>query len=102
MAEWICSQYFLKLNYRLLKHRMKTPFAELDLIFESPKGEILIIEVKSIQSQEFIQGRLTEKQKKRLGRAMQYLQTQTRRPILFWLVMVTHQKEVLVFRDFFD
>ena len=81
---------------------MKTPFAELDLIFETPQGEILIVEVKSIQSKEYIQGRLSDKQKKRLCRGMQFLQTQTSRPILFWLVMVTPQKEVLVFRDFFD
>ena len=81
---------------------MKTPFSELDLIFETPQGEVLIVEVKSIQSKEYIDGRLSEKQKRRLLRGMQFVQTQTSRPVLFWLVMVTHKKDVFVFRDFFD
>ncbi|MNY51965.1 hypothetical protein D3C86_1876020 [compost metagenome] len=60
---------------------MKTPFAEVDLLFETPEGHLLMVEVKSVKNADFIPTAIGKRQKQRLQRAMIYLAEQFKTPV---------------------
>lgn len=79
-------------GYKLLYQRYETPFAEVDLVFESPKGGIGIVEVKSLGPKAWIEGRISEKQIRRLARAAEFLSIKKDRPVNLCVAFVSGRK----------
>lgn len=72
-SEKVVIQYYLNKNFQLLKQRVKTPFAEVDLLFRSPRGHLLMVEVKSANDSSFYSARISKRQMQRLNRAACFL-----------------------------
>jgi Holliday junction resolvase-like predicted endonuclease len=98
-AEERVTAYFLQKSFRVLKQRWRTPFAEMDLLIESPSGEIWIVEIKTLTHFDFLAVRVTRKQRQRLQRAHAYVQGLTRRPVCLYLAFVDPRGEVLLFEE---
>ena len=74
MKSEVCvKKFFEAKGFELIHQRFKTPFAEIDLIFKSSSGNLLIVEVKSLSNQNFLEFRISESQKTRLRRAIIHL-----------------------------
>jgi len=99
-AEECVAQYFLKKNFKVLKRRFRTTYAELDLILESPKQEIFVLEIKTISHFDFLDVRVSQKQKDRLKRAHMFLQSKTLKEVRLCLVFVDKKGEILILEDF--
>lgn len=74
---------------------MKTPFAEIDLIYQVERKLFLVVEVKSLGQFDFIQHRVSSRQKQRLLRARSYLESQWKSEIMLWWAYV-YQNEVYI------
>lgn len=82
-----CVERFFQLRgYRTLERRWRTPFAELDLVFAAPRGELLIVEVKSSDWPEGMLAGLSRRQRGRLLRAREWLAEREEREVHLWLV----------------
>lgn len=77
---------------------MKTPFGEVDLLIDSPKGNLVMIEVKSLSDWDRILYRLSAHQKSRLLRARVFLESSYGRAVLLKVAYVDAKKN-LVFLD---
>lgn len=89
-AEWLAGAYLLCKGYRLLAHRARTPFGEVDLA--ALKGGVLvIIEVKARNSRAAALEAVTHQQRQRLAHAASRLAArwhlQTRR-VRFDMVLI--------------
>ncbi|MBK7892692.1 MAG: YraN family protein [Bdellovibrionales bacterium] len=73
-------------GYRTLERRWRTPFAELDLVFAAPDGELLIVEVKSSDWPEGMLAGLSRRQRVRLLRAREWLAEREGREVRLWLI----------------
>lgn len=74
-----------KKKYILVAQRLKTPYAEVDLVFKNSQNQLVMIEVKSCNRDEFMTNRISYKQKQRLFRARQFLQENSKKEVLlFW------------------
>jgi len=60
------------MGYEFWAERFKTPFAEIDLIFQTPEKVFVMVEVKSIGKKGYERYRVSSKQRMRLKRAHQY------------------------------
>jgi len=85
---------------KLLRHRYRSPWGEVDLLLRLRTGEIAMVEVKCLSSFERIQTRLGKSQKARLKRIFLWF-SERAGPTVFWLVFVTPTAEVLVLEDVF-
>lgn len=92
--------YFRKKSFRILKSRWRTPYAEIDLIVESPKNEIWILEIKSLSHFDFLDVRVSWKQKQRLKRAHLFVQSKTSKRVRLALAFVDKKGEILIIEDF--
>jgi Holliday junction resolvase-like predicted endonuclease len=74
-AEELVIQHFQKQNFVLRNRRLRTPFAELDLIFYQKRNprELLIVEVKRLSHTYNTWRVLPRRQKQRLQNALQSL-----------------------------
>ncbi len=73
-------------------HRVRTPFAEVDILFLSSKGQIVLLEVKSLSKWAWIETRLTQKQLNRIKRAAFYLEAQFGQSVQICAAFVIDQK----------
>jgi len=80
-AEARTIDWYHQKQYVILEQRVKTPFAEVDLLFETPEGHLLMVEVKSVKNADFIPTAIGKRQKQRLQRAMIYLTEQFKTPV---------------------
>lgn len=87
-------------GFKTLAQRLKTPFAELDLIMQSPTGEVWMIEVKSCISPAWWQHRVGQRQKQRLLQALQFLTNTCSTPHHAVLAIVGPNDEVELIEDF--
>ncbi|MGZ3804037.1 MAG: YraN family protein [Pseudobdellovibrionaceae bacterium] len=99
-AEEQVLKYFLEKSFRVLKIRWRTTYAEIDLVVESPAHNIWILEIKSLSHFEFLDVRVSKKQKERLKRAYLYVQSKTPKPVRLALAFVDKKGEVLIIEDF--
>jgi putative endonuclease len=101
---WYCEEralhFYLERHYTLLKRHWKSPFAEVDLVLRSPTQEILLVEVKSVTSFDYLHVRLTSFQKQRLRRCLQFCLEKHPRTRLE-LAVVSRHGEVMIFEDIF-
>lgn len=91
--------HFQQKSFRILKIRWRTTYAEIDLIVESPKNEIWILEIKSLSHFDFLDVRVSWRQKERLKRAHLFVQSKTPRPVLLALAFVDKKGEVLILQE---
>jgi Holliday junction resolvase-like predicted endonuclease len=99
-AEQKVVDYFLGKSFRILKTRWRTSYAEIDLIVESPRQEIWIFEIKSLSHFDFLDVRVSKKQKERLKRAYLFIQSKTPKPVRLALAFVDKKGEILIFDEF--
>jgi Holliday junction resolvase-like predicted endonuclease len=99
-AEMKVADYFIKKSFRILKTRWRTTYAEIDLVVESPQREIWILEIKSLSHFDFLDVRVSKKQKERLKRAHLFVQSKTPKPVRLALAFVDRKGEILVFDEF--
>jgi len=78
---------------------VKTPFAEIDLIFKTPEGHALMVEVKTVNLSEFQNYRISRKQKARLLRALQFLTDRLDSLVEVHWAFVTKEGAVTVIED---
>ncbi|MFP5519621.1 MAG: YraN family protein [Bdellovibrionia bacterium] len=93
LAEKLVIEHYQILNYRLLGQRIRTPFSEVDLIFENDQSR-LMVEVKLIANWNNIQGRIGSIQKKRLLKAYHYLSLRSQKPLVFNAVFIDNQGHI--------
>ena len=119
---WILSEYLVardrvfNFNDSLIYHQQTTPYAELDLIFESavveplkpdrkagggdPSRILTIIEVKSVSGEIWAGEVVSRKQTMRLERARWYVELQARRRTKLILATVQARPEGALIRYF--
>ena len=66
-------RWFEAQGYRLLQQRRKTPFGEIDLWLLGPDHKPCAVEVKSTPDFQFLETRISRKQRDRLRRTWRYL-----------------------------
>ena len=81
-------------GWQVLHHRYKTKLAEIDIIFKK-QNHIRLIEVKSISNWDFVNYRVSKKQKIRLQRAFLYLQSHYKGEMTLELALVAIGGEIL-------
>lgn len=86
----------------LLAQRLRTPFAEVDLLFRHTEGHLVLVEVKTAQLQDFQPFRVGQKQKQRLVRAMLFLAERWQLPVEIHWAFVTKDGDVTVFEGVCD
>lgn len=94
------AEYLSKKQLRILKTRWRTTYAEIDLLAESPRGEIWIFEVKTLSHFDFLTVRVSRRQKERLKRAHLFVQSKTTKPVRLALAFVDKRGEVMIFENF--
>lgn len=92
-------QFYQQLGFELLSQRVKTPFAEVDLLFRSPEGHVLMVEVKTANTPDFQPYRIAARQKKRLLRALIFLAEKLDSLVEVHWAFVTKNGEVTVIED---
>jgi Holliday junction resolvase-like predicted endonuclease len=99
-AEERVIQYLQNKNLRILKTRWRTTYAEIDILAESARQEIWIFEVKSLSHFDFLDVRVSRRQKERLKRAFLFVQGQMKKPVRIALAFVDKAGEVLIIENF--
>jgi Holliday junction resolvase-like predicted endonuclease len=66
----------------LIRQRDKTPYGEIDLLVETPKGDWLMVEVKTLSKWDRLEHRLSFRQRQRLRRARFYIESQSGRSVI--------------------
>ncbi|WP_413612195.1 YraN family protein [Bdellovibrio sp. HCB-110] len=92
-------KFYERKGYELLGQRVKTPFAEVDLIFKTPEGHALMVEVKTANLADFQPHRISKKQKARLTRALQFLAERLDSLVVAHWAFVTKDGVVTIIED---
>lgn len=71
-CEAFALQFYLRLGFQLKAQRLKTKYAEIDLVFVSPQKHLILVEVKSKTRAGFEAFRVSKNQKDRLRRAHEH------------------------------
>lgn len=90
MAEWLALALLLAKGYRILGHRLRTPFGEVD-IAAWKKGVLVIVEVKARRTYDEGAYALTPRSQERIARAANVLAGRWRlhlAPIRYDLIVV--------------
>ena len=94
-SEQIVLDYYLDKKWILMGQRIKTPFAEVDLLLK--QGQILkLIEVKSLGHEAFMNYRIRPRQRERLIKAGQFLHLKWKMDVELEIVFVDNQKELTI------
>lgn len=91
--------HYQSLGCELLGQRVKTPFAEVDLLFKTPHGHLLMVEVKTTNVSEFQMSRITKKQRARLERALIFMAERWDLPVEIHWAFVTKEGQVTPIED---
>jgi Holliday junction resolvase-like predicted endonuclease len=101
---WILSEYRVacdrevRLFEKLVAHRFRTPYAEVDLVFESQAGaSFTIVEVKSLDGDLWGRPPLTASQRARLERARFWLESRKTCQVRLLLACVTARGQISYF-----
>jgi Holliday junction resolvase-like predicted endonuclease len=86
-------------SFKLLGQDIRTPLAEVDLIFQKETGGILAVEVKTLANFDFLPYRIKWRQKQRLFRACEYLREKYQQDVELNWAFVTEDGEILVIED---
>jgi Holliday junction resolvase-like predicted endonuclease len=83
----------------LLAHRLRSPFGEIDLVFQA-HGRIQLVEVKSLGPRAIIDGRISRRQRYRLSNCVQWAQEKWRAPTHMHLALVNKHGIIRWIPDF--
>lgn len=83
-----------KRNCDLLGERIKTPFAEVDILFRSSRGQVVLLEVKSLSRWDWLESRLSHNQQARLKRAASYFEIKMKESVQICVAFVIQNKIV--------
>ncbi|GIL17489.1 MAG: hypothetical protein BroJett040_12400 [Oligoflexia bacterium] len=97
----VLDHYTQQLGYTKLHHRLRTPFAEVDLVLRSPQGVLTIIEVKTCINFEYLGMRIKKDQMSRLKRVIRYF-SEREFSVDFHYAVVSHDGKIQVFSDVFS
>jgi Holliday junction resolvase-like predicted endonuclease len=108
LSEWLVAQDRVsRFGERLIFHRERTPYAEVDLVFESPSRSLAIVEVKTWRGEIWGPDVISRYQLQRLMRARLYFESRFRRPTTLVLAVVqltgrelsTEQRQIHYYDD---
>lgn len=85
-----------------MRRRWRTPFAEVDLFFRKAPGRYLMVEVKSLGRWDFLVHRIGPRQKARLLRARDHLQSVLNARVELNWAFVRESGDILVIEDVCD
>ena len=101
-AEELVVRYFQKAGFKTIRRRWKTPYAEIDLVFQGlKKNQLLVLEVKRNAYAEFREWVLTKQQKNRLKRALIWL-SEKGFDVDFRIVIVNKNDSIEIISDVFS
>lgn len=83
----------------LLAHQLRSPFGEIDLVFIS-RGQIQLVEVKSIGPRAIMEGRISQRQRYRLTNCLSWATSKWRRPTRMHLALVDKHGNIRWIPDF--
>ena len=98
--EFLVGQHYLKQGFKVVAHRFKTPFAEVDLICQSKSQDLVIVEVKSTSDSFWGSSRISFRQKYRLKNSAIHLMEKTGKNIEVHLAFVDKEGRIDIIRDF--
>ncbi len=99
-SEEFVSKYYIHRNYQLLKQRVKTPYAEIDLLFRAPdRMNLLMVEVKTANQATFYNARISPRQKYRLMGAAAFLAARFNCLVEVHWAFVTRFGEITIIDD---
>lgn len=80
--------YLSQRGYDILSQRLKTPFGEVDILVASPKGFLVLIEVKTLRRWDWLENRIHWKQRARLRNCRSYIEDQWNQKAILYLALV--------------
>ncbi|MBL7669649.1 MAG: YraN family protein [Bdellovibrionaceae bacterium] len=93
---WV-QEYLQRRGYVMIAANLRTPWAQVDLVIESPRGRIFLLEVKFLSEAFSPEQRLGKIQEQRLGRARQFLSSVYGKPVGFGLAFVESTRKIRFF-----
>ena len=97
-CEYLVYQNFLKKGLKFLGHQIKTPMAEIDLLF-CVKTSAIAIEVKSNSHSAFLNTRVRHRQRTKLRAARLFLERDYSE-VQMLLAVVSHDASIELFENF--
>ncbi len=94
-AENRVKEYLLKNNFKLIEQRYRTPFGEVDLLLQSPKGPFVLIEVKTISDWQRLLWRIDHRQKQRLKRACSFIENKYKKLVILKVAYIDRFNKIL-------
>ncbi len=85
-------QNLIQKKATIIYHRAQTPFAEIDILFRSAKGRLVLLEVKTLSNWIWIETRLTKKQTVRLKKAALYFENKMKESVQICVAFVIQNK----------
>jgi Holliday junction resolvase-like predicted endonuclease len=104
-SEEAVEKYFQSLGFQVWGRRLRTPYAEVDLVFcrikeESIKeNQLYLVEVKSLGEQDFSLARVSRKQKGRLLRARLYFESRFECEVGLAFAYVLRSGQIILFNE---
>lgn len=75
-------------GYRVLQQRFKTPYGEIDLLIESPKGGLVVLEVKNLGRVDWLERRISQRQLLRLQGLRTFIESKYEEEVSLWAAFV--------------
>lgn len=99
MAEEKVLHHYREKGFRLLKQRLRTPYAEIDLLLEAPEDFLVMVEVKSVSDEAFISSRISRRQRSRQDKALLYLSEIYGKNVAIHWAFVMNDGNLIVLED---
>lgn len=96
-AEAWVQEYLSHRGYSILAANLRTPWAQVDLVIKSPRGRIVLLEVKFLSESFPPEQRFGRIQAQRLGRARQYLSSFYGIPVGLGIAFVESTRKIQFF-----
>ena len=92
-------KHYQSKGFVLIQRRYRTPFAEIDIVLTSPRGSVVLVEVKSSTSGFRMPFRVSKRQRGRLCRAHEYF-VRFHTAVESHLAVVSQSGEIHLFTDY--
>lgn len=89
-----------KLAHIFVVNNLNLYFGEIDILLLSPKGELVVVEVKSVGEEMSFRRPIAKAQIRRLTRVFNQLAAGSKRPVRMHFAAVNHLNQVEIFYDF--
>ncbi len=99
-AEKLVASYLIQQGLSFKRSRYKILNQEVDLLFQGPQDQWVIVEVKAVDDMNFLEFNLRSKQVRRYQKIIEVLRERGHK-IQFWLAVVLKQRDIQIIRDLF-